>query len=169
MMISQVVSARNGEWEASFERHGFLRECFDTVPGYSERHLVIAVNKMDQTPSGSWDEERWKDITQRYTAYLTQVRGYRREQLKFVPVSALQGNNLTTPIEKKICSWYDGPTLVEALDKTPAKGLGNRFQPMIFDMTMAETKGDSIEATGRLLSGSISPGQRISILHQKVG
>lgn len=38
------------------------------------------------------------------------------KDIKWVPVSGLSGDNLTTPADKKVCNWYNGPTLMEIID-----------------------------------------------------
>ena len=54
----QVISARRGEFETGFERGGQTREHAMLVKTAGVKHLVVAVNKMDD-PTVQWDEERW--------------------------------------------------------------------------------------------------------------
>ena len=58
LVVVQVISARRGEFETGFERGGQTREHAMLVKTAGVKHLVVAVNKMDD-PTVQWDEERW--------------------------------------------------------------------------------------------------------------
>lgn len=46
-----------------------------------------------------------------------QSSGFRLKNLWFVPLSGITGANLDKKLDPKDCSWYSGPTLVEAIGK----------------------------------------------------
>jgi elongation factor 1-alpha len=76
------------------------------------KNYIVAVNKMDYW-SVNYSEERFNEIWQEIRVYMDKI-GWQVEGVEFIPVSALNGENLTTRSEKH--GWYTGPTLVEALD-----------------------------------------------------
>lgn len=64
-----------------------------------------------------WKEERFNEISTRLGTFLKQA-GYKEQDVFYVPVSGLSGENLTTlPSEPKLTEWYHGPTLLQAIGK----------------------------------------------------
>lgn len=64
-----------------------------------------------------WSQNRFNEITARLGAFLKQA-GYKEQDIFYVPVSGLSGENLTTrPAELKLTEWYSGPTLLEAIGR----------------------------------------------------
>jgi len=47
--------------------------------------------------------------------------GYSKDDFLFVPISGLTGENLKDPVTKEVCPWYNGPTLISALDNLPVE------------------------------------------------
>lgn len=35
----------------------------------------------------------------------------------WIPISGLNGDNLTETLGKNVCNWYNGPTLIEVIDQ----------------------------------------------------
>jgi elongation factor 1 alpha-like protein len=62
------------------------------------------------------------------TEFLTKTVGYLEENLTFIPTSGLSGENLTSklPDDSKLKKWYDGPCLIELIDKAtpPPRNIG---------------------------------------------
>ena len=74
--------------------------------------LGVAVNKLDMV---GWSQDRFTDITTRLALFLKQV-GFKEQDVFYVPVSGLTGENLTTaPTEDKLKQWYTGPSFVQAI------------------------------------------------------
>lgn len=48
-----------------------------------------------------------------------QGAGFRPKNLRFVPLSGMTGANLEKTGGAKECSWYSGPSLVDAIGKWP--------------------------------------------------
>lgn len=46
-----------------------------------------------------------------------QKSGFRLKNLWFVPLSGITGANLEKKVGPKECSWYSGPSLVEAIGR----------------------------------------------------
>jgi len=43
--------------------------------------------------------------------------GYDESDITWVPISGLTGDNIKERVDPGVCSWYNGPTLMEILDK----------------------------------------------------
>jgi peptide chain release factor subunit 3 len=112
-----VISARRGEFEAGFEQDGQTREHIQLARSLGISKLVVVVNKMDEA-TVSWKKQRWDDIRSSLTPFLNGC-GYTENDLFWVPISGLTGQNIVEPVSSSICNWYTGPTLLEILDKMP--------------------------------------------------
>ena len=97
-----LVDARNGVIEQT-RRHTYLAALLG-IP-----HLVIAVNKMDLV---DWREERFLEIREQIEAFLPRLDVFK--DVKFIPISALDGDNVVEP--SKHTPWYEGPTLLGHLE-----------------------------------------------------
>ncbi len=102
-----VVSAKPGEGvQEQTKEHAFLMK----VMGVNQ--LVVAVNKMD---SANFDQKRYDEVVEGTKKLLSSI-GFKVDNMPFVPLSGLKGDNVFKKSES--LSWYKGPTLVEAMDAT---------------------------------------------------
>ena len=107
-----VVSARKGEFEAGMSAEGQTREHLILAKTMGIDQIIVAVNKMD-APDVNYSKERYEQIVSILKKFMKTL-GYKVDQIPFIPVSAWTGENL---IERSPnMPWYNGPTLVEALD-----------------------------------------------------
>src|SRR5688572_31873535 len=97
-----LVDARNGVIEQS-RRHTYLAALLG-IP-----HLVFAMNKMDLV---DWREERFLEIRAEIESFLPRLDIFK--DVKFIPISALDGDNVVDPSRKT--PWYEGPTLLGHLE-----------------------------------------------------
>ena len=97
-----LVDARNGVIEQT-RRHTYLAALLG-IP-----HLVIAVNKMDLV---EWSEERFLEIRDEIEDFLPRLDVFK--DVKFVPISALNGDNAVERSQRT--PWYEGPTLLGHLE-----------------------------------------------------
>ncbi len=116
------------------------------------RHIAVAVNKMDLV---AWDPGVFAEIER---AYREMCEGMQFRDLRFVPVSALQGDNLTA--HSLSSPWYDGPTLLEYLEEVdvPAEG-GSGFRMAV--QWVNRPGLDFRGVAGRVAAGSVRPGDRL--------
>jgi len=78
------------------------------------RRVIIAANKMDLA---EWARDPYDSLVTDVTALADQLG---IEQPLVVPVSALNGDNVVDP--SGAAPWYDGPTVLAALEAAPAGG-----------------------------------------------
>jgi sulfate adenylyltransferase large subunit len=92
-----LVDARNGVVEQT-RRHAYITTIL-RVP-----HITVAVNKMDLV---DWSQERYEEIAR-------DLRTLGLADLRVIPLSALQGDNVVDASEHM--PWYEGPPLLEHLE-----------------------------------------------------
>jgi elongation factor 1-alpha len=107
-----VVSAKKGEAEVGIAPGGQTREHAYLSFVLGIKQLIVLINKMDDT-SVNWAKERYDEVRQ-MAADLLKTIGYDVSKIHFIPVSGWLGDNLTE--KSKNIPWYNGPTLLEALD-----------------------------------------------------
>jgi elongation factor 1-alpha len=107
-----VVAVPDGVM-AQTKEHVFLSRTL----GVSQ--LIVAMNKIDATKP-PFDEKRFNEVKDEVGKLLKMV-GFKLEDIPFVPISGLMGDNLSKPSAN--LPWYKGPTLLEALNglKVPEK------------------------------------------------
>jgi sulfate adenylyltransferase subunit 1 len=145
-----LIDARKGVLDQT-RRHSFIA----TLLGI--RHLVVAVNKMDLVDYSETVYEQFKQV---YLDFAQQLPT--DLDIKFVPLSALEGDNVATPGEKM--SWYTGPTLLDVLETVNIINIREQ-QPMRFPVQYVNRPNlDFRGYAGTLASGSVRVGQKIKVL-----
>lgn len=145
-----LIDARKGVLDQT-RRHSFI----STLLGI--KHLVVAVNKMDLV---EFSEEKFEQIRQDYLTFAEQLPG--NLDIRFVPLSALEGDNVASQSEKM--PWYSGPTLLEVLETVQIQRVVDT-QPMRFPVQYVNRPNlDFRGFSGTLASGHVQVGQRIKVL-----
>jgi len=98
-----MISAKDGI-EPQTKEHAFLSK----VLGINQ--LIVNINKMDTI---SYDQNKFNLLKSEAEKLLTSV-GYKIENVKFVPCSSYNGDNITKKSDKT--PWYTGPTLIELIN-----------------------------------------------------
>ncbi|CAD8184032.1 unnamed protein product [Paramecium pentaurelia] len=113
-----MIASPAGEFEAGISQNGQTKEHILLAYTLGVRQLICAINKMDER-SVNYSKGRYEEIVKEMTIYLKKV-GYNTDNVPFIPISGWNGDNM---LEKSInLQWYNGPTLIEALDAvTPPK------------------------------------------------
>ncbi len=99
-----LIDARKGVLTQT-RRHSFI------VSLLGIKQVVLAVNKMDLA---DYDKAVFDEIEAEYRAFADQIG---LKDITAIPMSALEGDNVLTRSDKT--GWYDGPTLLEALESAP--------------------------------------------------
>ena len=89
-----LVDARNGVIEQT-RRHSYISALLG-IP-----HIIFAVNKMDLV---DWSEDRFREIREGIESFLPKLDLFK--DVKFVPISALEGDNVVNFSDKT--PWYEG-------------------------------------------------------------
>jgi peptide chain release factor subunit 3 len=110
-----VISARKGEYETGFDKGGQTREHAVLAKMQGINKLVIVINKMDD-PTVQWSKDRYDECTKRLGTFLKGNGFNPKTDLFFIPISAYKEHNLKDRVDKKVCAWWEGPSLLEYLD-----------------------------------------------------
>ncbi len=151
-----LVDARQGVIEQS-RRHTYIASLL-RIP-----HLVIAINKMDLV---DWSESRFIEIRDEFETFLPRLD---MKDVKFIPISALNGDNVVEPSKKT--PWYVGPTLLGHLEslhigsdwnlngfRLPVQWVNRPNNPT--DRELHDFRGLS----GQIAGGIVKVGQKIMVL-----
>ncbi|MCY0868529.1 MAG: translation elongation factor EF-1 subunit alpha [Desulfurococcus sp.] len=160
-----VVSARKGEFEAGMSAEGQTREHAILARTMGINQLIVAINKMDATEP-PYSEKRYNEIKEVMSKFLKGL-GYDTSKIPFIPISAWTGENL---IERSLnMPWYNGPTLVEALDslQPPAsKPVDKPLRVPIQDVY--SISGVGVVPVGRVETGVLKVGDKVVFMPPNV-
>ena len=145
-----LLDARKGMLDQT-RRHSFIA----TLLGI--RHLVVAVNKMDLV---DYSEAVFEQYKQDYLTFAEQLPS--DLSIKFVPLSALDGDNVAAQSERM--PWYSGPTLLEVLESVDVISQ-RESQPLRFPVQYVNRPNlDFRGYAGTLSAGVVRVGQRVKVL-----
>jgi len=120
------------------------------------KHVVVAVNKMDLL---DFDQAKFEQIKDDYNAF---AKGLNLKDVHFVPLSALDGDNVVNRSERS--PWYKGQTLMEILESVEInedRNLENfRFPVQYVNRPNLDFRG----FCGTVASGIVRPGDAITAL-----
>jgi len=144
-----LIDARKGVLTQS-KRHGFIVSLLQ-IP-----HLIVAVNKMDLV---GYAEEVFCSIVEEYRDYSQKLDIH---DIVFIPVSALKGDNI---VEKSgNMPWYNGPTLLHHLENIHVASDRNLTDFRFPVQYVIRPHQDFRGFAGKIVSGTISPGEEIVVL-----
>ncbi|EGQ7685298.1 sulfate adenylyltransferase subunit CysN [Vibrio parahaemolyticus] len=96
-----MVDARHGI-QTQTRRHSYICSLLGI------KHIIVAINKMDLM-------EYSQEVYQKIKAdYREMAKNFDIDDIRFVPISALKGDNVVTPSEHM--DWYPGSTLMKLLE-----------------------------------------------------
>jgi peptide chain release factor subunit 3 len=158
-----VISARKGEFETGFEKGGQTREHALLVKTNGVKRLIVVVNKMDE-PSVQWSEERYREIVDKLTPFLKRC-GYRSDEMTFIPIAGLSGQNMKEPVPSSICPWFKGPSFLQFLDEM-APIERNTAAPFMMPISEKYKEMGTVVA-GKIETGTIRRGQMVMVMPNK--
>ena len=148
-----LIDARQGVVEQT-HRHSMVASLMG-IP-----HVVAAINKMDLV---DYDEQVFYRIAADYQN-LSQKLGI--QEVTFIPMSALAGDNVVTISEKM--PWYTGKTLLDHLETVELAEVqedeATRFQVQYVIRPRTEELHDYRGYAGALRSGSFRRGDKVRVL-----
>lgn len=117
---------------------------------------VLAVNKMDLV---GYSQAAFEDIAAAYRDFAARIG---LGEMAAIPVSALHGDNLVRPSAHM--AWYGGPCLGQHLQGLAPGADRQRTGPLRMPVQAIERLGQEAPGyAGRLVSGSVKPGDRIRV------
>lgn len=167
-----VVSARKGEFEAGFDRGGQTREHAMLAKTLGVTFLVVVVNKMDD-PTVQWSKDRFDECVTTIRPYLKRCGFVIKREVKFLPISGLQGANVKDEVAESECGWWKkcwkngdnnttSPTLLDLLDTLEIK---DRDPTAPLRIPVLERYSDrGTIAMGKVESGVIRTGMKVTLM-----
>lgn len=148
-----LIDARNGVTEQTC-RHSYIASLL-RIP-----HVIACINKMDLV---GYSEDVFNKIRKDYTEF-----GEKLEipEIRFVPISALHGDNVVEPSVNM--PWYGSGTLRQVLEGIEIGNDHNlvdpRFPVQYVIRPMSDEFHDYRGYAGRVAGGVFSPGDKVTIL-----
>ena len=150
-----LIDARKGVIEQTY-RHFFISNLLRIS------HVVVAINKMDLV---EYSEEVYLKIKADFDA-LVEKSNFSEEQITFIPLSALKGENVTRKSE--LMPWYLGNTLLDHLEVLEPNDLQEsaaaRFPVQLVIRPKTEAYHDFRGFSGKLYGNSLQVGDRVTVL-----
>ena len=144
-----MIDARHGVMTQT-RRHSYIASLLGI------RHIVVAINKMDLV---DFSEQRFEEIKKDYLAFANQLG---LQDIRFVPLSALEGDNVVNRSENT--PWFTGQPLMEILETVEVardKNLEHfRFPVQYVNRPNLDFRG----FCGTIASGVIRPGDTVMAL-----
>jgi bifunctional enzyme CysN/CysC len=144
-----LVDARHGVLTQT-KRHTFIA----TLLGI--KHIIVAINKMDLV---DYSEDIYQEIKSDYASFSAQLDAV---DFRYVPMSALQGDNVVNPSE--FMPWYQGAplmTMLESIQISSDKNLSDfRFPVQYVNRPHLNFRG----YCGTVASGVVKQGDEVMVL-----
>ena len=144
-----LVDARYGV-QIQTKRHSFICDSLGI------KQFVVAINKMDIV---DFDEAVFEKIKADYLKFAEQLNV---SDIKFVPMSALKGDNVVTRSEHT--PYYTDKPLLELLEDSPAAQANTDFEARFPVQYVVRPNLDFRGFQGTLTSGSLTVGQAVKVL-----
>ncbi|MGY4305832.1 bifunctional enzyme CysN/CysC [Bradyrhizobium sp. USDA 4369] len=143
-----IIDALEGVRDQT-RRHGYLLHLLGV------KQVAVVVNKMDRVDFG---QDRFNEIKTEISAHL---EGLGVKPVAVIPISARDGDGVAQHTSR--IRWYDGPTVVEALDGLePAKPLSSL--PLRLPVQAIYKFDDRRIVAGRVEAGELQTGDEIVIM-----
>lgn len=150
-----MIPARAGEYEAAISKDGQAKEHALLAFTLGVRNIIVAVNKMDDSQGGPWNQKRYNEIVKDCGLFLKKT-GYNPKNTTFVPISGWTGDNLIRKSDN--LTWYKGPTLIEAINSMPAPKRPDD-KPLRLPLNdVYKIGGIGTVPVGRVETGKLKPG-----------
>ena len=150
-----LIDARKGVVEQTY-RHFFINNLLRI------KNVIVAINKMDLV---DFSQKIYLDIKDQFEA-LNSRSTYEEQQLHFIPVSALHGDNIA--IKSENMSWYDGVTLLDHLEQLELSDVNDQGEVRFPIQQVIRPKTadfhDFRGYAGKVYGGSLEVGDEVAVL-----
>jgi elongation factor 1-alpha len=125
--------------------------------------LIVAINKMDTV---DYSADTYTEVKAEVQKLLKQVR-FQSDDARFIPISAFEGDNIAEHSENM--SWYDGPTVLEALNNLPEMSPPTDAPLRIPIQDVYTISGIGTVPVGRIETGVLTPGMDVVFMPSDAG
>ncbi|MGO3892560.1 MAG: sulfate adenylyltransferase subunit 1 [Paenalcaligenes sp.] len=153
IILIDASKARDGQLLTQTRRHSTIAQLLN-IP-----HIIVAVNKMDLV---EWDEQVFTTIKAAYADLAAQLG---IKHFHAIPVSALQGENISQPSEHS--PWFTDLPLLQRLEQLPTDTRAPEPEVRLFVQWVIRHDGHSEQAfrgyAGQLQQGSLRVGDAVRV------
>ncbi|RNC84202.1 MAG: sulfate adenylyltransferase [Winogradskyella sp.] len=150
-----LIDARKGVIEQTY-RHFFINNLLRV------KDIIVAINKMDLV---DFSEEVFNAIKSEFETLIANS-DYKEQNITFIPVSALNGDNVATKSEHT--QWYNGQTILEHLEQLKSEDIYNigtpRFPVQYVIRPKTKDFHDFRGYSGKVYGGDLSVGDKVVVL-----
>ncbi|KAK8292482.1 hypothetical protein V6Z12_D06G125500 [Gossypium hirsutum] len=157
-----VIDASIGSFEAGMDgTKGQTREHAQLIRSFGVDQLIVAVNKMDAV---DYSKERFDLIISQLGAFLRSC-GFKDSSVSWIPLSAVENQNLVSAPSDFRLSWYLGPNLLDAIDsfQPPTREFSKPLIMPICDVIKSPSQGQ-VSACGKLEAGAVRSGSKVLVM-----
>ncbi|KAL1094945.1 hypothetical protein V6Z11_D06G125000 [Gossypium hirsutum] len=157
-----VIDASIGSFEAGMDgTKGQTREHAQLIRSFGIDQLIVAVNKMDAV---DYSKERFDLIISQLGAFLRSC-GFKDSSVSWIPLSAVENQNLVSAPSDFRLSWYLGPNLLDAIDsfQPPTREFSKPLIMPICDVIKSPSQGQ-VSACGKLEAGAVRSGSKVLVM-----
>ncbi|EJS42844.1 hbs1p [Saccharomyces arboricola H-6] len=168
-MAILCVDCSINAFESGFDLDGQTKEHMLLASSLGIRNLIIAMNKMDNV---NWSQQRFEEIKLKLLPYLVDI-GFCEDNINWVPISGFSGEGVCKiGYTDEVKEWYNGPSLMSTLEKAAFKISKksekiSKENPFLFSVleviALKKTNNELALISGKLESGSIQPGESLTI------
>ncbi|MBA0597904.1 hypothetical protein Gorai_007687 [Gossypium raimondii] len=157
-----VIDASIGSFEAGMDgTKGQTREHAQLIRSFGVDQLIVAVNKMDAV---DYSKERFDLIISQLGAFLRSC-GFKDSSVSWIPLSAVENQNLVSAPSDFRLFWYLGPNLLDAIDsfQPPTREFSKPLIMPICDVIKSPSQGQ-VSACGKLEAGAVRSGSKVLVM-----
>ena len=150
-----VIDSGKSAFDSGFFQGGQTKEHAILAKTLGVKQIIVCVNKIELY---NWNKERFDYIKSQVEPFLHGI-GFEQNDIYFIPISGLTGDNLINKSDIKTASWYRGPSLLDTIDTLPipARGCDGPVRFVISDSSFGSVNGlQGFTIFGRVESGVVT-------------
>jgi elongation factor 1-alpha len=148
-----VVDSNDHAFIANIGHHDEVRQYSLAAFAAGAKKTIVCISHMD---THDYNESRYIERTSEVGNYLAKV-GYLASNITYIPVSGTEAN--VTVKDEKNMTWYEGPTLLAALENTTIPDRRRKFplKVSVLQVFKSSVKNNTV-IVAAILSGDVSVG-----------
>ncbi|CAA0843319.1 Translation elongation factor EF1A/initiation factor IF2gamma family protein [Striga hermonthica] len=157
-----VIDASMGSFEVGIDAvGGQTKEHAQLVRSFGVDQIIVVVNKMDMV---EYSQQRFDDVKQKLGTFLRSC-GFKSSSISWIPVSAMENQNLIAKPSDARLSWFNGPYLLDAIDslQPPERDYSKPLLMPICDLLKSQSQGQ-VSVCGKLECGAIRTGFKVLVM-----